>query len=69
MYKWLYHNNLKEMGHYLQNQKDGNGKHLYLSLKELSVRFKGIVPTRARDCGIFVRIKTQHYDKKQQAAL
>ena len=32
------------MGHYLQNQKDGNGKHLYLSLKELSVRFKGIVP-------------------------
>ena len=36
------------MGHYLQNQKDGNGKHLCLSLKELSVRFKGIVPTRAR---------------------
>ena len=29
-------------------KKDGNGKHLYLSLKELSVRFKGIVPVRAR---------------------
>ena len=37
----------REMGHYLQNQKDGNGKHFYLFLKELSVRFKGIVPTRA----------------------
>ena len=32
------------MGRYLQNQKDGNGKHLYPSLKELSVRFKGIAP-------------------------